>query len=180
MGGSGELHEAAGSGRLRRFASAKAALGRLRLIRTAHPSSLVCLRKQKDQRVRFTASRDDPVNAFGYLGCLQDQRRFLVPISPAEIDTGVLRDSAGRFGMRTAAFMRPHTGALSSPRTRFRSARVPTLLVLFKSGSGTPGISDGQHEAHFARRSGAERFVPRADSDNCLGAALMAAPVSCW
>ena len=33
------------------------------------------------------------------------------------------------------------------------------LLRILKSGSGTLGIWDGQHEAHFARRTGAERFA---------------------
>src|SRR5215813_8079029 len=38
------------------------------VIRTAHPPSVVCLRKQEDERVRFYRIKDEPADAFGCLG----------------------------------------------------------------------------------------------------------------
>jgi hypothetical protein len=55
------------------------------------------------------------------------------------------------YSARAGAFSPPRLASLGSGPDR-------PLLGLFKSRSGTLWIWDGQHEAHFVRRSGAERF----------------------
>jgi len=103
------------------------------------------------------------------------------PISSAEIGTaacGRLQvdlacngEQGGRYAERTQQRLVPL--ALAS----LASGPDRRLLGLFKSSSGTLGIRDGQHEAHSARPSGAERFAYHGlIGDNCFAGALMAAP----
>jgi hypothetical protein len=61
---------------------------------------------------------------------------------------------------RTPRVYRTDTGDLTSPRlASLGSGPDRPLLGLFKFRSAKLGIWDGQHLAHFARRSGAERFA---------------------
>src|SRR5215467_571280 len=84
--------------------------------------SVVCLRKQKDQRVRFTASR---TRLRKLVGCLESHE-----------DVGARARTPG--ALRCLRF----------PPAFTRPSQIQFWNV---------GTWDGQHEAHFARRSGARQ-----------------------
>ena len=90
--------------------------------------------------------------ARGDLGCNGESR------GPAALPTAM------RCGERTAAISPPRLASLGSGPDR-------PLLGLFTSSSGTLGIWDGQHEAHFARRGPIGQLF--------FAAALIAAQASC-
>jgi hypothetical protein len=73
---------------------------------------------------------------------------------------------------RAACAIGPDIASQSPPRTRFARARVPRAFTRFFAISCRRfEISIRRPEAHFARGGSI--------GDNCLAAALMAAPVSC-
>lgn len=136
--------------------------------------------KQKDQR-------EPGYQALAPLHIVRPGRRTqsLGPISPA---VNRARESAERAGLRRAdrragihspCTIQRHTGALSLPRPRFaRFGPAPLFRAPFKSSSGTLGIWDSRHEAHCARRSGAERFAPHGPRTTGFAAALWQRPMS--
>jgi hypothetical protein len=54
------------------------------------------------------------------------QHTFLAPIDPAEIDAAACGELQVDLGC--GRLWRPHTGAFSSPHTRFARARLPRAL----------------------------------------------------
>jgi hypothetical protein len=139
-----------------------------------------CLRKQKDQRVRFYRIKERPCGLLGRPGttCCTlyvcgTSRPFGPQRCPGKIDAAGPTGNKGRIGAHWAAMgiaplgakprqsrlpaamrlWRAHTAAISSPRTRFARARSRgPFSHFFELTCCRFEISIRRPEAHFAQR----------------------------
>ena len=135
------------------------------------PSSVVCLRKQKNLRVRFYCIKDEPADAFGVPGLSDGDvgkrgRRALAPLHPVR-PTGPAHPSGMQWGEK-AAFLR--TGRSGALRATVPHRCNPDRNAEFDSQR--LGCSELWSEHHDAQDS--NRFGRRDDCDSqfdvdCVG-----------